>query len=224
MKTLIFTLLFGTMFLASCSFPHSLSVEKRRYRQGFYIDLNTTKVRHAEAQLTENTPQQLATADTLKAAQEVGSVVDSAVWHNVAVPEGGIANTDISGVKPDFRSAITNHHSKKGKQYSSRVNTNTQRLKKGKALPAGGDESNKMLCIIVALFFPALGLYLYEGNSGNFRLALIIGCAALLCFVLAYILAVALIFLIPAVLWGLGALLFLANKIFAVVKIANSDK
>ncbi|MCU0436127.1 MAG: hypothetical protein MUC87_21905 [Bacteroidia bacterium] len=222
MKLLIITILSGTMFLASCSFPHSLSVEKRRYRQGFYIDLNNNKARHAEAELTVNDKPETTNTDTLKPAQAVANVADSAVCNNVAGPDGDKANTEFFAKKTDFRSATD--QAKKGKQFFGRLKTHCAVLKKGKAVAAGGDDSNKMLCIIVALFFPALGLYLFEGNSGNFRLALIIGCAALLCFVLAYILAVALIFFVPAVLWGLGALLFLANKIFAVVKIANSGK
>lgn len=213
MKLLCFIPLLIIIVLTSCSTIGNLTIEKRHYRDGFYINY------HKQTNEKEKEPERIA---IIQQSTHLNSVYDSAVTASPVISEKDITSVCVKSLGNKIQT-VKKRFQQNPVSFNTGSGTKSQPKPNIKSLPretSGDAEGNQFLCIIVAIFFPALGLYLYEGNSSNFHKALIIGGIALLLLLMSLFLSF-FVYYIPLLFSLLAGLLYLADKIFAILKILN---
>lgn len=232
MKLFLYSILSGAMLLTACQTGSKLTVDKRKYRKGYYVSFH--KLDKPAAVINDSEFALLQQG--VKASYE--NDADNSAGPFISINGAADSATEIvSNKQPvEFRPHVERIFKRQSftlKPVTEKSNKKVQimrpKIKKRhsndlpQASSATDDKDDKrLLCIILAIFFPVLALYIYEGNSKNFKISLLIGLATLICLILGYILSFLLIPIIAALFFGLYVLFLLSNKIFAILKIANS--
>lgn len=161
-----------SLFFGSCAGDGRLTIEKRRYSNGFYVHRSHTNETTAVAETDESAPA--AEAPVVKAqsgliAEEESAQATTTEQAKAPAVETASAEKSVS-VKPVASQQDPETRSKAKKET---LREKANRLVKKATTPAPGDDSNDILLIILCFLIPPLAIYLKQGITNLFWIDLV---------------------------------------------------
>lgn len=170
-KQLLFLYVIFAIFATSCS---SFRIEKRHYKNGYYVNLNGGK-NHGGASVAAVSQGAEKTADVPRAENlpiAKTEVVDfaSASQPEVVSNQTQVEGSTISSTSPPA-STISTEPAVADKVIRSEKNRSA--TESTDAEPTAGDDTETILLVVLAIFLSPLAVYLKEGASKRFWIDLI---------------------------------------------------
>ena len=170
MKRNWIALVFALLALASCS------VEKRVYQPGYHIEWNHYASQERSEDVSQDLPQDLSKNLETVASQGVQANVEIASSQELQQEFETVASQEVVQESKQDVAQVVNARKEKVQQIIQTVSpVQTENVLADTKLGQSIDSDLEMiLLILLALFLPALTIFLLEGFSKNFWIALLL--------------------------------------------------